>query len=39
MAAGSLLDRRFALTARGTTPRIEALGGVTTFLTMAYISC
>src|SRR5687768_14497746 len=36
-ASGSLLDRRFALTERGTTPRIEALGGLTTFLTMAYI--
>jgi adenine/guanine/hypoxanthine permease len=31
------LDRRFALTANGTTPRTEALAGVTTFLTMAYI--
>jgi adenine/guanine/hypoxanthine permease len=36
-ASGSLLERRFALTERGTTPRIEALGGLTTFLTMAYI--
>ncbi|HEX8120975.1 MAG TPA: NCS2 family permease [Solirubrobacteraceae bacterium] len=36
-ASGSLLERRFALTARETTPRIEALGGLTTFLTMAYI--
>ena len=33
----SLLERRFALTARGTTARVEALGGLTTFLTMAYI--
>ncbi|HEX8086509.1 MAG TPA: NCS2 family permease [Solirubrobacteraceae bacterium] len=33
----SLLERRFSLAARGTTPRIEALGGLTTFLTMAYI--
>jgi adenine/guanine/hypoxanthine permease len=31
------LDRRFQLAARGTTARIEALGGLTTFLTMAYI--
>lgn len=31
------LERRFELTARGTTPRTEALAGVTTFLTMAYI--
>jgi adenine/guanine/hypoxanthine permease len=31
------LDRRFQLTARGTTLRVEALGGLTTFLTMAYI--
>lgn len=33
----SRLDRYFALTARGTTPRTEILAGVTTFLTMAYI--
>jgi adenine/guanine/hypoxanthine permease len=33
----SLLDRRFGLTERGTTVRVEALGGLTTFLTMAYI--
>jgi len=31
------LDRRFQLAARGTTVRVEALGGLTTFLTMAYI--
>ena len=31
------LDRRFKLTARGTTTRQEALGGVSTFLTMSYI--
>ncbi|MCW3837397.1 NCS2 family permease [Sphingomonas canadensis] len=31
------LDRRFELTARGTTLRTEVLAGVTTFLTMAYI--
>ena len=33
----TFLDRRFALTAHGTTPATEALAGVTTFLTMAYI--
>jgi adenine/guanine/hypoxanthine permease len=32
-----LLERRFRLAERGTTPRVEALGGLTTFLTMAYI--
>src|SRR6185436_6995807 len=31
------LDRRFALTAHGTTVRTEVLAGLTTFLTMAYI--
>jgi len=31
------LERRFQLAARGTTARIEALGGVATFLTMSYI--
>lgn len=31
------LERRFALTERGTTPRTEILAGLTTFLTMAYI--
>jgi AGZA family xanthine/uracil permease-like MFS transporter len=31
------LDRRFALTARGTSARTEVLAGATTFLTMAYI--
>ena len=37
--AGTLspLDRKFALTARGTTARTEVLAGITTFLTMAYI--
>jgi len=35
-AAGGL-DRRFALTARGTNVRTEILAGFTTFLTMAYI--
>jgi AGZA family xanthine/uracil permease-like MFS transporter len=33
----SFLDRLFDLTGRGTTVRTEVLGGVTTFLTMAYI--
>ncbi|MEI9850944.1 MAG: NCS2 family permease [Sphingomonas sp.] len=33
----SALDRRFEMTARGTDLRTEALAGVTTFLTMAYI--
>ena len=31
------LERRFQLAARGTSARIEALGGVATFLTMSYI--
>lgn len=34
---GSWLERRFALTARGTSPRTEFLAGLTTFVTMAYI--
>jgi AGZA family xanthine/uracil permease-like MFS transporter len=33
----AFLERRFALTARGTTARAEVLGGVATFLTMSYI--
>jgi AGZA family xanthine/uracil permease-like MFS transporter len=33
----SALDRRFALSARGTDVRTEMLAGFTTFLTMAYI--
>lgn len=33
----SLLERRFALTERGTSTRTEVLAGFTTFLTMAYI--
>ncbi len=33
----NVLERRFALTANGTTVRTEVLAGVTTFLTMAYI--
>src|SRR4051794_37286204 len=33
----SLLDRRFGYTGRGSTLRIEAVGGLTTFLTMSYI--
>jgi AGZA family xanthine/uracil permease-like MFS transporter len=32
-----LLERRFALSARGTDARTEVLAGATTFLTMAYI--
>ena len=36
-ASGSLLERRFRLSERGTTARVEALGGLTTFLTMVYI--
>ena len=36
-SSGSFLDRRFRLSERGTTPRVEALGGVSTFLTMSYI--
>ena len=34
---GGLLERRFELSARGSTLRTEILAGVTTFLTMAYI--
>jgi len=33
----SVLESRFQLAANGTTVRVEALAGVTTFLTMAYI--
>src|SRR5215212_9180997 len=33
----AFLDRRFGYTARGSSLRIEALGGVSTFLTMSYI--
>jgi len=33
----SLLERRFALAAHGTTVRTELLAGLTTFLTMSYI--
>lgn len=33
----AFLDARFALAANGTTVRTEALAGLTTFLTMAYI--
>ena len=32
-----LLERRFALSTRGTDVRTEVIGGVTTFMTMAYI--
>jgi adenine/guanine/hypoxanthine permease len=35
--APPLLDRRFRLRERGTTVRTEALGGLSTFLTMSYI--
>ena len=34
---GQGLDRYFSISARGSTPRIEVLAGVTTWLTMAYI--
>lgn len=34
---GGVLERWFALTARGTSARTEVLAGFTTFLTMAYI--
>jgi AGZA family xanthine/uracil permease-like MFS transporter len=33
----SFLERRFELSARGTTVRTEVIGGVATFLTMSYI--
>src|SRR5947208_15850161 len=33
----AFLDRRFGFTARGSSLRIEALGGLSTFLTMSYI--
>ena len=33
----ALLERRFGIAARGSTIRIEVLGGLTTFLTMSYI--
>jgi adenine/guanine/hypoxanthine permease len=36
-AGSSALDRRFRLAGRGTTVRTEALGGLSTFLTMSYI--
>src|SRR4051794_21380619 len=35
--ATAFLDRRFGFSARGSSLRIEALGGVSTFLTMSYI--
>ena len=34
---GSLMERRFRIGERGSTPRVEALGGLSTFLTMSYI--
>ncbi|WP_459830616.1 solute carrier family 23 protein, partial [Hydrogenophilus islandicus] len=33
----TFLERRFALSAHGTSVRTELLAGLTTFLTMAYI--
>ncbi|CAN5469689.1 NCS2 family permease [soil metagenome] len=36
-ASTGALDRRFALSARGTSVRTEVLAGATTFFTMAYI--
>src|SRR5919106_4283137 len=33
----SFLERRFRLLEHGTSPRVEALGGLATFLTMSYI--
>jgi adenine/guanine/hypoxanthine permease len=33
----SFLERRFRLAEHGTSPRVEALGGLATFLTMSYI--
>ena len=36
-AHSSWLDRRFSLSARGTSARTEMVAGATTFLTMAYI--
>jgi AGZA family xanthine/uracil permease-like MFS transporter len=33
----SVLERRFAIRRRGSTVRVELLGGVSTFLTMCYI--
>ncbi|CAJ0783407.1 Guanine/hypoxanthine permease GhxQ [Ralstonia chuxiongensis] len=33
---GSVVDRYFMLTARGSTPKIEILAGVTTFMAMVY---
>jgi AGZA family xanthine/uracil permease-like MFS transporter len=35
--SSSWLDRRFRLRERGSSPRTEVLGGLTTFLTMSYI--
>src|SRR3954451_23867161 len=34
---GQLLEGRFRIGERGSTPRIELLGGLSTFLTMCYI--
>src|SRR3954452_23353316 len=35
--AGSFIDRRFKISERGSTTRVELLGGLSTFLTMCYI--
>ena len=36
-SGSGFLERRFRIAQRGSSPRVEALGGMTTFLTMAYI--
>src|SRR5438270_10878239 len=36
-SVGSLLDRRFRISERGSTLQTETVGGLTTFLTMSYI--
>src|SRR5215203_801795 len=36
-ASRSALERRFSIRERGSTVRTEVLGGIVTFLTMAYI--
>jgi hypothetical protein len=35
---GPFLERRFSISERGSTPRVEVLGGVSTFLTFALAS-
>ncbi|MEA2426332.1 MAG: hypothetical protein QOH13_2742, partial [Thermoleophilaceae bacterium] len=32
----AFLDRRFGISSRGSSVRVEALGGLSTFLTMSY---